>query len=284
LTGTLIFDHSEQRCGGSRMLYLLKAVSFVLELPGVLVLLIVLFLIIFWKRMTRAGRIFLTLLCVSLYAISAGALARLLVYPLEGSPAGSTQEVAWVPLQEGRIVVLGGGAVYGIPDPFDPDRNGEIGQLSLKRVYKAYRLYRSRAYTIFASGGTVLGGRGAITESELMARALEEWGVPSDSISVENRSRNTYENARYILEQLPQEVTTIYLVTSAIHMKRARLAFRRTLARLERSVEIVPMPTDYTLHRGPLAWHDFAPTRGGITASMTAVHEYLGLLFYVIFY
>ena len=52
------------------MLYFLKTLSYLIELPGVLVLLIVFFLIIYRRRMTRVGRIFVLVICVSLYLLS----------------------------------------------------------------------------------------------------------------------------------------------------------------------------------------------------------------------
>ena len=266
------------------MLYLLKSISYLIELPGVLVLLIVLFLIIYRRRMTRVGRIFVLSICVSLYLLSSVFVARLLVYPLEGSSDLSAPNGNWVPLQEGRIVVLGGGAVRSVPDALRQNFDGEIGQASLKRVHMAYRIYRRVPYPLILSGGSVFGGHDAVSESEFMARALQMWGVPLDNIVSEERSRNTRENALYTLEQLPDEVSTIYLVTSAIHMRRARRIFHRTLGRLERSVEIVPISTDYTFTHEPLRWFHFFPTRSGMISSFAAVHEYLGLLFYEVFY
>ncbi len=275
----LVFD-SVERC----MAYFLKPLSYLIELPGVLVLLIVLFFIIFRRRMTRVGRIFVLSICVSLYFISSVFVARLLVFPLEGSSEPIIPDDAWVPLQEGCIVVLGGGAVRDVPDTLRQNLEGEIGPASLKRVHMAYRIYHRIPYPLILSGGSVFGGHAAVSESEFMARALQLWGVPREDIVLEERSRNTRENALYTLERLPDEVSTIYLVTSAIHMRRARLVFHRTLARLERSVEITSICTNYTLSRGSLRWFHFFPTRNGMISSLAAVHEYLGLLFYAVFY
>ncbi len=266
------------------MLYLLKSLSFLIELPGVLVLLIAVFLIIYRKRMTRVGRILVLSICVSLYLLSSVFVARLLVYPLEGSSDFSAPNDTWAPLQEGRVVVLGGGAVRDVSDALRRNFDGEIGQASLKRVYMGYRIYRRIPYPLILSGGSVFGGDDAVSESEFMARALQLWGVPLDDMVLEERSRNTRENALYTIAQLPGEVSTIYLVTSAIHMRRARRIFHRTLARLERSVEIIPISTNYTFSRGSLEWFHFFPTRNGMTSSLAAVHEYLGLLFYEVFY
>ena len=266
------------------MLYLLKSLSYLIELPGVLILLIALFLIIYRRRMTRVGRIFVLSICVFLYFFSSVFVARLLVYPLEGSVNLSASNDIWVPLQEGCVVVLGGGAVRDVPDALRQDFDGEIGQASLKRVHMAYRIYHHIPYPLILSGGSVFGGSDAVSESEFMARALRLWGVPLDDIVLEERSRNTRENALYTIERLPDEVSTIYLVTSAIHMRRARSIFHRTLARLERSVEVIPISTNYTHSRGSLEWFHFFPTRSGMISSLAAVHEYLGLLFYAIFY
>ena len=93
---------------------------------------------------------------------------------------------------------------------------------------------------------------------------------------VEGRSRNTAENARLTkqtLVRLPRRAPLI-LVTSARHMPRAAGCFR------EAGVEVIPWPVDY--RRRALSWHALLPGIGDLEDSASAIHEYVGLLAYLI--
>jgi uncharacterized SAM-binding protein YcdF (DUF218 family) len=81
------------------------------------------------------------------------------------------------------VAILLGGIVRGVNDAGEPDLND-----SVDRAVKGVRLYRGR------SGKRIL-VTGLTPEPQLLASLSEEWGVPKDAILIEDRSRNTFENA-----------------------------------------------------------------------------------------
>lgn len=67
-------------------------------------------------------------------------------------------------------------------------------------------------------------------------------GTKSERVYLENVSRNTLENAIYARDLITKhQVTSIALITSRYHMKRATLIFRNALAK---DVAIYPHPVD----------------------------------------
>ena len=74
-----------------------------------------------------------------------------------------------------------------------------------------------------------------------MQAALREFGV--SATWVEEGSNNTLENARLTSAMLERAgIKTIYLVTHAWHMPRARMAFERA------GFNVIPAPTAYRTH------------------------------------
>jgi uncharacterized SAM-binding protein YcdF (DUF218 family) len=98
------------------------------------------------------------------------------------------------------------------------------------RVTNALWLYRAgRARRIIISGGSgaVLGA--ATSEAQELATLLRLAAVPQQDILLEERSRNTRENAKFTKELLAQhpDIKSLVLVTSAFHQRRALGCFAR---------------------------------------------------------
>ena len=111
------------------------------------------------------------------------------------------------------------------------------------RVAAALHLYRAgRIKRILISGGSGdLAGQGKVSEARHLAHLLVEAGVPSAHILVEERSRNTRENAlftKHLLTGYPQ-LHSLLLVTSAYHQRRALGCFRRV------GLHPAAFPTDF---------------------------------------
>ena len=60
-----------------------------------------------------------------------------------------------------------------------------------------------------------------------MAAVMREWGVPEQSILVEDRSLSTRENALYTARLLSGDGSRMVLMTSDYHMLRASRAFSK---------------------------------------------------------
>lgn len=100
------------------------------------------------------------------------------------------------------------------------------------RIEEGVRLYREGK----GSSLYLIGVDPAVRKRDLVREH------PGESIILENVSRNTFENALYARDLLERKgVTSIQLITSRYHMKRALLLFRHVLPK---DVAIYPHPVD----------------------------------------
>ena len=99
-------------------------------------------------------------------------------------------------------------------------------------------------------------------------------GFPSARIAVDERSRTTYQSALHLRAQLSgRRPGSTYLITSAYHMARAYMTFRRL------GVDICALPVDFeSIHSRTL--DSWVPAPGAIGVMSRALHEYFGLLYY----
>ena len=171
------------------------------------------------------------------------------------------------------IVVLGGGVEGSRPGW----RDGPDLTAAADRVWFAAKLYHAgRAPVVILAGGVVDDGSSAQPEADAMATFIEDLGVPASSLLLEQRSRNTWENAFYTDRLLREHhIGTVLLVTSAMHMPRAMAIFRK------QGIAIIPAPADFEAvpPSGPwlLRW---LPDAAALNSSSRALKEYLGLWAY----
>ncbi|HEX7769639.1 MAG TPA: YdcF family protein, partial [Dokdonella sp.] len=106
-----------------------------------------------------------------------------------------------------------------------------------------------------------------------MADVAENLGVPASSIRAELASTTTWENATAVRALEPSSPARIWLVTSALHMPRALLAFRAA------GFEPCAYPGDYrgAPLEGPT---DFLPSAGAIGNTDAVLHEWAGEIAY----
>jgi uncharacterized SAM-binding protein YcdF (DUF218 family) len=103
-------------------------------------------------------------------------------------------------------------------------------QRGADRLTNALWLYRSgRARRIVITGGSGAVLPGANTEAGDLATLLRLAAVPKADILLEERSRNTRENAKFTQQLLAQhpDIKSLVLVTSAFHQRRALGCFAR---------------------------------------------------------
>lgn len=110
------------------------------------------------------------------------------------------------------------------------------------RVWHAARLWKAGKAPIVIASGT--------GEREATIPLLRDFGVPEAAIVVEDKARNTEENAKFVedilnrvehVDRVEGRRPKILLVTSAWHMRRSLLMFNKYAPRLE----IIPAATDY---------------------------------------
>jgi len=130
------------------------------------------------------------------------------------------------------------------------------------------------ARIVFSGGsGALIYDEGA--EAPLALRLLESLGIPRARITLEDRSRNTVENAvlsKAIAQPKPGE--RWLLVTSAHHLPRAVGVFRKA------GFPVEAYPVDWRTRGADDALRPFASVGDGLRRSDTAVREWVGLAIY----
>lgn len=162
------------------------------------------------------------------------------------------------------IVVLGGAQHFYWMDREDVSAE----DLPRSRVGAGARAWLAgRAPVVILSGG----GAPGRTEARQMARAMQVLGVPRSALLLEERSRDTRQNALNTAELARRHgFRRVLLVTSALHMPRALRWFDGT------GVEVVPVPVPETVRRE--AWHErWLPSRSALWRSGRALKEYAAL-------
>lgn len=203
----------------------------------------------------------------------AEALADALLQP--PAALAHAERLAALPPQRGRalILVLGGGRTAA-------PEYGEVtlNTLSLQRLRYGIRLSRQTGIPVAFSGGRGPGMEEGEREGALAARiAREEYGHPL--AWVEDRSRDTGENARLTVELLRKEgIGRIILVTHDLHQPRAQRNFERARDAAGLAFEIVAAPVGMPDRRAGRAWSDFLPSSVGVARSRYVLHEWLGML------
>jgi uncharacterized SAM-binding protein YcdF (DUF218 family) len=193
-----------------------------------------------------------------LVVLSTGAFSSLLLRPLESRYAPWPADAPRVD----AVVVLGGGV-----------RGHELSAIALERLVGGSILARSMGVPIIVSGGTTWVSAGSEAEAAVAARVLVRLGMPESIIVTEGKSRTTWENAREVKRVLGErKLARVALVTSAWHMPRAVLAFRRA------GVDCIPAPSGSL--GGRVGASSLVPIFEALGNSFLALREYLGLVAY----
>ncbi len=236
--------------------------SHLLNLPALLIALFLLGFLVHVKK-TWLGTVILGIATALLIALSLPLTAHELMAGLEryatiGTPARGVDAPR-------AIVVLAGGRYTDAPEY----RGDTVNPDTLVRLRYAAYLHRLTGLPILVAGGAPFGERTA--EADLMSQTLtRDFNVPVKWI--ENRSRDTTENALYTRELLRAAgIKRVYLVTQAYHMRRAVQAF------VNAGLDPLPAPTGFTtLDRSDYRVFGYLPSANALRNSSRALHERVG--------
>jgi uncharacterized SAM-binding protein YcdF (DUF218 family) len=204
-----------------------------------------------------------------LFAISGfSPLGNILLYPLE------QRFPPWDPTRGAPdgIIVLGGPIDADISVAHDapvirsaPDRI--IATAALARRYPNARI-------VFSGGSANLIANDA-KEADFAGEIFESLGIDKSRLTMERRSRNTYENGEFSRAiATPKPGERWLLVTSAFHMPRSIGVFRKV------GFAVEPCPVDWRVG-GRADVLSFANYAGdGLGRTDTAMREWLGLIAY----
>ena len=176
-----------------------------------------------------------------------------------------------LPQKVDGIVVLGGGfegAINLVRGGYELNSGGD------RMVETAILARRFPEAKVVVSGGTgeLLEGEG---DAATAPRLLGALGVSVDRLVLENKSRNTYENAVFSKELVtPKPGETWLLVTSAFHMPRSKALFDKA------DFPTIPWPVDYRTSgkEGVGPFRDNAAD--SLQTTTMAIREWIGLAAY----
>lgn len=167
------------------------------------------------------------------------------------------------------LVLLAGG-VRRMPHTIDDI--SALNDGAVQRTLAAAQVMREHpGADLVISGGSRPGD--TVAESTLMAALARTLGVPAAAIRTEITSQTTWENAMQVRALVPQLPQRIGLLTSALHMPRALVAFRAA------GFEPCALPMDFR-SSPPRDISDWLPRAGAIARSDAVLHEWIGELVY----
>lgn len=233
--------------------------------PGIFVLLLVLSGFVFWRRKKRRAARLHIILGILLWLVTIVPVSDFMLRGLE-----SGFKIPENP--KGDVLILLGGGVY--EEAADLTGIGSPSNEMLARIITAVRLQKLLDIPVIVSGGKVFEDRQA--EAPIVKRILVDLGVRDNMVILEDRSRDTIENARYSSDIFKKAgYKKPILVTSAFHMKRSVMSFKKV------GLEVLPVPAGFkTWENKRYIWEDYLPH--GLDNIATAIKEYLGILFYKI--
>jgi uncharacterized SAM-binding protein YcdF (DUF218 family) len=248
-------------------MFVLKQFLKAFLLQPTLWLVMVLAVLIFWRRSWARKLLLFTFLLI--FALHSGLVNYGLRYPLESRYAPVLDPKKAGPYD--AIVVLTSGIISPgglIPLP-------SIDEYMFRRLDEAWRLYRIQPKPIIVSGGHVNPFTRDQNENKIARDFLLRWGVPAADVIGEDKSRDTFESAVEVQKLLKQKGYKRYLlVTSAVHMPRSMLAFASL------APEPIAAPGDFSLGKLDLTPLDLFPSEGAARQLFVTLHEYIGMANY----
>lgn len=170
------------------------------------------------------------------------------------------------------IIVLGGGLQTTISAERDQLTLNDAGERQVALADLARRFPDARL--VFTGGSGSL-KEGSVSEAGTVERFAGTLGVPRGRLILEDRSRNTRENARFSAELVsPKPDERWLLVTSAWHMPRAVGCFRKA------GFSVIAYPVDYRTAGARDAWRLNTFASDGLLEFDLAVKEWVGLVAY----
>jgi len=252
------------------MFLISKIISTIILPPGFILGLMVLFLVVFWKKWFNQGSFFFSfyLLIIIIFGLlSSEPVSEKLIYPLESF---NIKRIENEPQEKAElIIVLGGGSII----KSGPSLHAELTSTTRDRVLEGLILQKERKLPLLFTGGNVLKGENAPGEADAVKNLFMRFGLDKDSYILEKKSRNTYENA--VFSSRKTEKRKIVLITSAFHAKRSVRCFEKAGFKVLELRKV-----DFRIDEKKMTLLDFLPSMNAFQNSYTALHEYIGILYY----
>ncbi len=246
------------------MLGLEKIIASFVMPPGLFILaFLVLTVYLILKTRSKLIKIAAVLTLILFVFMSTAPGVRLLLIPLENY----AEEVSVQEDQDYPIVVLGGGVYY------KDQNNAQLSVHSLQRLVKGYQIHKETGAPLIYSGGIAIGQEN-LSEADIAENFLLSLGMDVEKYSAEERAQSTYENGLYVKRWMDNnDFEKVYLVTSAYHIFRSSAVFEA------QGIEFLPVHSGF-IYDHKFSWLDYLPNRGALNVNMSALHEWIGVVWY----
>ena len=253
--------------------YLAKGLWFLLQPSTLIALLIGYGAILIWTGWARWGRRFVTIGAVLLLVAGLSPLGHALILPLENRFPRADLDMPPPPT---GFVVLGGAEDRLVGEERGAPALNEAGERLVEAAVLSHRYPDAK---IAFSGGDAGLLYKAGSEAQGAESLLTALGVPRDRLILEAKSRDTYENAVFLKEELARKGELgpdkrWLLITSGYHMPRAIGTFRKA------GFEVEAWPVDYRTRGVADLTRPFDKVSEGLRRVDVATREWLGLLAY----
>lgn len=249
--------------------YISKVIWFFTQPSNAILLLLILGIAMLWSRWARTGRWIVLTAGVLLLVGGLSPLGHALILPLENRFSRSALEDG--PPPDG-ILILGGAQDMSVTAARGAVALNEAGDRFVEAVLLAKRF--PNAKVVFTGGSSALFGD-RMSEAEGARMLLTGLGISRDRLVLEDRAKNTFQNAQFSKELIkPEKQARWLLVTSAIHMPRAMGSFRAV------GFKIDPWPVDYRTRGLKDLYRFFPKPSEGWRRVDVAVREWAGLVLY----
>ncbi|MDW8001843.1 MAG: YdcF family protein [Deltaproteobacteria bacterium] len=233
--------------------------------PGLFILLCIIAFFLVKKR----TKILCASFALLIYFFSIEPTKNLFLKPLESAhPFPSIESIKNCE----AYIVLGGGLREGVPELSGV---GELSHEAYQRTVTAFRVYKIKKRPIILTGGSIFKRE---AESHYARKLLLSLGVKEEHIFLEDKSRDTYENAKSAKEIAEREkIKRVLLITNAYHAKRANLIFSRYF-------DVIVLPIGYKTSKRPYDILSFLPDATNTESISCALKEYLGIIHFKTFF
>lgn len=217
-----------------------------------------------WKRRRLIGALGLGILVLS----SCMPVSQLLAWRLEHATTSTYRG----DITYDAVVLLG-----GVVDEEVTEKSGQPSYNdNIERLVMTHKLLQDgKAKVAIISSAPLDPKRPEIGEATVLARQLEAWGIAKDRIIIEDRARNTRENATYSQEiARAQGYERVLILTSAFHMVRAAECFAAV------GMPVDTLAVDYRAHEhtGPIG--EWLPRASSLHVTSNMLREMAGRWIY----
>lgn len=220
--------------------------------------LLIIGLVLLFRNQIKAGKYFVLGSFLWLFLMSHPLVSNALLKPLENQyPKFQKSDV-----NVEYVVVLGNGMRCDERFPI----SSQLAKTSLARLNEGIVVYKQ-----FENAKLILSGYDGGDEpyscAVMYSKMAEFLGVPKEDMIVEERAKDTHDEALLIKEIVKKR--PFALVTSANHMPRSMGLFKKV------GLKPIPAPTDFLIRKKVTLFA--IPNSGTMRGTRQAFHEYLGL-------